>query len=124
MDEYQTLAGQLTPEQDNAARSRIWAGLMLDADSKWSSLEEIESIRNWVADLRNFFERTLGEIDPVSCEKIIVSVITGEPALMGEVPRGERTNLIGLMAFKFAYDKKMNSAEIEDFINKAADVAA
>lgn len=124
MDEYQSTAPTLDPATDEATRSLTLAGLTILVDELWSETTPASDIRLWVADFRNFMERQIGEIDPVSCERMIVGTINGDPSMIAAVPREQRTSLIALLTFKLAYDKKMSDAELEEFLDEAEETAA
>lgn len=97
---------------------------MMEADEKWTGATDVADIRLWVAEFRNFMEQNHGDLNPLSCEKILIASVIGDPDKMGEVPEDERTSLIGLLAFKLAYDKKMSEGELQDFLTAAQRLAA
>lgn len=122
MGKYQEFAKELEPETDEKARSLILAGLLVLLERKWEETTPLADIRLWVADFRNFMERSLGELDPVSCERIIVGILLGKPEMIEAVPPEQRTNLIGLLTFKMAYDTQMTDEELIEFLSEAEEL--
>lgn len=124
MEAYRSLAGALDAQGDQETRSLIQTALVIEANARWDEATDVAEIRSWVANLRNHVERDIGDVNPISCEKIIVGAVTGDPTKMAGVPRGEVTNLVSLITFALAQDAAMSDEQIHELLDQAEELNA
>lgn len=124
MERFQVLAARLDAEQDEQTRGLLHAALVVQASRKWGEVADLAALRVWVAQLRNEAESRLGDINPVSCERILVSVLSGDPGGLGGVPANDLTNLTALMTFKLVHEAQPTEAQLEEFVAVAERIAA
>lgn len=124
MGEYRSLAERLDSDTDRQSRDLINAALVIEVNARWNESTDVAEVRAWVAELRNSVERSIGEIDPVACEKVIIGSITGDPSYLRNVPQSSVTNLTTLITFALAQDADMSDSELVKFLDRAEYIAA
>jgi hypothetical protein len=122
-DEFAALSRQLDPASNKRVNKLIASSFFLMATRKWTANTDVAEVRSWVAELRSETEVKLGEIDPLSAERLIVSTVTGDTEKMNDIEPNKVIRLESLMLFKLIYDMKMPEDMVQNFLNEAGQMA-
>jgi hypothetical protein len=123
IDRFVSLSRQLDPAANHRANRLVSSGFFLVATRKWNAQTDTADVRAWVAELRSEMELKLGEIDPVACEKLIASTVTGDNDRIADIDPSAVIRFEAMMLFKIVYDEQMSEERLAAFLREADDMA-
>lgn len=124
VDQFVSLSRQLDPAANRQVNKLVSSGFFLMATRKWDAGSETADVRSWVADLRSEMELKLGDTDPVACEQLIASTVTGDHDAVSKMDPSTVIRLEAMMLFKLVYDLHMSEDQLTEFLKESNEMAS